>query len=122
MQIVKNAYTECELEDVIPYKTTIEKAFLGQSTDKPRYRVPGTDGTVILFDNLELVSRFISLSVPDQYDFIQAIKFLLHRHLVDEMQIKIFWKGSSKKILRVRALPKTDALYLDVVPIDSFSG
>ncbi|MDO8495995.1 MAG: hypothetical protein Q7S43_00900 [bacterium] len=85
------------------HETGIADGFTGkQKRNNPPYRIPAADtGTEIFFDNLEVLSRFANMPLPEQEAFCKTIRRALREAGVDTLHLTVQWSETETKVLKI---------------------
>ncbi len=83
--------------------TGVADGFAGkQKSNNPPYRIPAADtGTEIFFDNLEVLSRFANMPLPEQEAFCETIRKALKEAGVDTLRLIVQWSETETKVLNI---------------------
>jgi hypothetical protein len=85
-------------------KEQIETTFRGQSTIKPKFRIPSAGGqSDVFFDNREMLCRFANFPTPTQERFLCAVRQAMMANNVREVVLTIPWSATRERKLRIVA-------------------
>ena len=80
-------------------------ALAGESKGiKPPFRIPAADTKKdLFFDDLELLSRFANMPLPDQEAFLVGVRALMSNYEVEEIHLEIEWSSRERKIVKIKS-------------------
>jgi hypothetical protein len=80
-----------------------ETTLMGQSTIKPKFRIPAADNQLdIFFYNRELLCRFANLPTPTQANFLRSVRNVMDEKNVYRIIITIPWSRNTQRRLLIR--------------------
>ncbi len=96
-------------------KETVAESLAGKHKDiNPPYRIPAADTkSDLFFDDLEMLSRFANMPLPDQEAFLIAIRETMKLHEVEEIHMEIKWSETETKTLFIKECNGTLDIYVN---------
>ena len=81
----------------------VAEGFAGkQKRNNPPYRIPAADtGTEIFFDDIEVLSRFANMPLPEQRSFCEAVRGALKAGNTNILHLTVQWSETETKVLKI---------------------